>query len=154
METLILIVHVLVALGLIGLIMLQQGKGAETGASFGSGASQTVFGSSGSGSFLTRTTAILATVFFLTSIGLAMIAKDKANALTTGTVTGIPTEVSAPAAEIPAPVSDVPEVSDSTVDSSEAPVLDSTASAEGDTAKAVVSEGKTADAESSISASE
>ena len=154
METLILIVHVLVALALIGLIMLQQGKGAETGASFGSGASQTVFGSQGSGNFLSRSTAILATVFFVTSIGLAMIAKDKASALTAGTVTGVPAEVSAPVEDVPAPVSDVPEVSDSTVDSSEVPVLDSTASAEGDTAKAVDSEEKTAGAASTESTSE
>ncbi len=135
METLILIVHVLVALALIGLIMLQQGKGAETGASFGSGASQTVFGSQGSGNFLTRTTAILATVFFVTSIGLAMIAKDKANALTSSTISGIPAEVSVPAGEVSAPTSDVPEVGDSTVDSSEVPVVDSSASAGGDGAK-------------------
>ncbi|WP_263081955.1 preprotein translocase subunit SecG [Endozoicomonas sp. Mp262] len=81
METIVLIVHVLVAAGVIGLILIQQGKGAEAGASFGAGASQTVFGSQGSASFLSRTTAILATVFFLTSFGLAMVARQKADAV-------------------------------------------------------------------------
>ena len=135
METVILIVHVLVALGLIGLVMLQQGKGADTGASFGSGASQTVFGSQGSGNFLSRTTAILATVFFVTSIALAMIARDKAVALNGGGVEGIPDQVPAAVQSAPAS-SDVPEVGDSTVDSSDSPVIDSAASAEGDAPKA------------------
>ena len=79
MESIILIVHVLLALGIIGLVLLQQGKGASTGASFGAGASATVFGSEGSGSFLTRTTAVLATLFFVTSMGLAFVAKEKAS---------------------------------------------------------------------------
>lgn len=70
METVILIIHVLAALSLIGLILLQQGKGADMGAAFGSGASSTVFGAQGSASFLTRSTAILATIFFLTSLTL------------------------------------------------------------------------------------
>ncbi len=142
METVILIVHVLVALGLIGLIMLQQGKGAEAGASFGSGASQTVFGSQGSGNFLSRTTAILATIFFVTSIGLAMVAKDKATALGNTGVQGIPEAVQVPEVEqgVPAPSSDVPEVGDFTVDSSDSPVVDSAASDEGD-APEVGSEG-------------
>lgn len=78
-EQIILIAHVLIAIGIIALILLQQGKGADAGASFGAGASQTVFGSSGSGNFLTKSTAILATLFFVTSFGLAIIAKDKAS---------------------------------------------------------------------------
>ncbi len=73
MLTIILIVHLLVALTLIGLILIQRGKGADIGAAFGSGASQTVFGSQGSASFLTRTTAILATVFFITSLSLGYL---------------------------------------------------------------------------------
>lgn len=71
MDTLIVIAHVMVAVALIALVLVQHGKGADMGAAFGSGASATVFGSRGSGSFLTRTTAILAAVFFLTSLGLA-----------------------------------------------------------------------------------
>lgn len=78
LETAVVIVHVLVSLGLIALVLMQQGKGAEAGASFGGGASQTVFGSQGSGTFLTKTTKYLALVFFTTSFSLAVIAKQKA----------------------------------------------------------------------------
>ena len=81
MEQLILIAHLLIALAIIGLILLQQGKGAEMGASFGAGGSQTLFGAAGSGNVLTRTTAILATLFFVTSFGLAILARDKAAAV-------------------------------------------------------------------------
>jgi len=77
-ETVVVIVHLLIAIALVGLILIQQGKGAETGASFGSGASGTVFGSQGSATFLSRLTAVLATVFFLTSLGLAYYASHKA----------------------------------------------------------------------------
>ena len=76
MEKMILVVHVLTALSIIGLILVQQGKGAEAGASFGAGASQTVFGGEGSGNFFTRATAVLATLFFITSFGLAVVAKN------------------------------------------------------------------------------
>jgi preprotein translocase subunit SecG len=69
-ETLLLAVHVLVAAALIGFVLLQHGKGADMGAAFGSGASGSLFGASGSANFLSRTTAILATVFFLSSLGL------------------------------------------------------------------------------------
>jgi len=78
LETAVVVVHVLVSLGLIVLIMMQQGKGAEAGASFGGGASQTVFGSQGSGTFMTKTTKYLAFIFFTTSLSLAVIAKQKA----------------------------------------------------------------------------
>lgn len=78
MESLIIIVHVLAAIGITGLVLLQQGKGADMGASFGSGASQTLFGSVGSGNALTKSTAWLAVVFFATSLGLALIAKQRA----------------------------------------------------------------------------
>ena len=77
MEQIFLIVHLLVALAIIGLIMLQQGKGADAGASFGAGASQTIFGSDGSGNVLSRATSWLVVGFFATSFGLAMIASDK-----------------------------------------------------------------------------
>ena len=80
-ENLVLLVHVLLAIGVIAFVLIQRGKGAEAGASFGGGASQTVFGSSGSGNFLTRTTAILVAGFFVTSLGLAVIAKQKAAGL-------------------------------------------------------------------------
>jgi preprotein translocase subunit SecG len=81
LETVIVVVHLLVALGVVGLVLVQQGKGADAGASFGSGASATVFGSQGSATFLSRVTGILAAVFFITSLGLAFFAKEKADAL-------------------------------------------------------------------------
>ncbi len=77
MEQIVLVVHLLVALSIIGLIMLQQGKGADMGASFGAGASQTLLGSDGSGNVLTRSTAWLVVIFFATSFGLAVIANSK-----------------------------------------------------------------------------
>jgi preprotein translocase subunit SecG len=80
-EQLTLIIHVLVALAILALIMLQQGKGAEAGASFGGGASQTVLGVAGSGNLLTRWTSILAAVFFATSLTLAYFAKQKSETL-------------------------------------------------------------------------
>jgi preprotein translocase subunit SecG len=78
MEKIILVVHLLAGLAIIGMILLQQGKGAEAGASFGAGASQTVLGSAGGWNFFSKVTGILATVFFITSFGLAVIAKDAA----------------------------------------------------------------------------
>jgi preprotein translocase subunit SecG len=77
MEQIVLIIHLLVALGIIGLIMLQQGKGADMGASFGAGASQTLFGSGGSGNALTKATTVLVVAFFCTSLGLAILAKNR-----------------------------------------------------------------------------
>lgn len=79
LEQIIIIAHVLVALAIIGLVLLQQGKGADMGASFGGGGSQTLFGAAGGGSVLTRATAVLAATFFVTSFGLAIIAKQKAS---------------------------------------------------------------------------
>lgn len=75
--SLVLTIHVLVGLGVIGLVLMQHGKGADMGAAFGSGASGSLFGSSGSANFLSRTTAALATVFFITSLGLSYLASDK-----------------------------------------------------------------------------
>lgn len=76
METLVLVIHILVALSMIGLILIQQGKGAEAGASFGGGGAATVFGATGGANFLTRTTAVLVAIFFITSITLAIFAKQ------------------------------------------------------------------------------
>jgi preprotein translocase subunit SecG len=77
METIVVIVHVIVAIAIVGLVLLQQGKGADAGASFGAGASQTVFGSSGSGNFLVRATTVAATLFFVTSLLLAVFAGNR-----------------------------------------------------------------------------
>lgn len=104
LEKLIIVVHLLTALSVIGLILLQQGKGADMGASFGSGASQTVFGAGGGGNVLTRATAILAAIFFATSLGLSIYAKQHANAVTDP---DIPVADVAPVAE-KQPEGDVP----------------------------------------------
>lgn len=73
----LLVIYLLAALGVIGLVLIQQGKGADMGASFGSGASNTVFGASGSGNFLTRMTALFATVFFVISLVLGNMSTHK-----------------------------------------------------------------------------
>ncbi len=73
MFNIILTIHLLVALAIIGLVLIQHGKGADAGASFGGGSSQSVFGSRGAATFLSRLTAIMATVFFITSITLVYI---------------------------------------------------------------------------------
>lgn len=98
MESVILIVHVLLAAAIVVLVLLQQGKGAEAGASFGGGASQTVFGSQGSKSFLGRLTAIIAAGIFATSFALAVYAKQKAESVS---------EAGIPAAEVIESAADV-----------------------------------------------
>jgi len=70
MQTLVLVVHVLAAIGIVVLVLLQHGKGADMGAAFGSGSAGSLFGSSGAANFLSRTTAVLAAVFFASSLGL------------------------------------------------------------------------------------
>ncbi len=74
LQLILTVLHLALAIGLVGLILIQHGRGADAGAAFGSGASGTVFGAQGSGSFLTRSTAVLATLFFLTSMTLAYFA--------------------------------------------------------------------------------
>ncbi len=74
LQTLLLVLHLLVAAGICGFVLLQHGKGADMGAAFGSGASGSVFGAAGSANFLSRTTAVLAAVFFATSLGLTWFA--------------------------------------------------------------------------------
>ena len=77
MEMVLLVVHVLVGAGVIGLVLLQHGKGADMGAAFGSGSAGSLFGASGSANFLSRTTAVLATLFFITSLGLTYIGSTR-----------------------------------------------------------------------------
>lgn len=104
METLtsmVLVVHLLVALALVGLVLLQHGKGADMGAAFGSGASGSLFGASGSANFLSRTTGVLATVFFISSLTLAYMMAGQPKG--TGSVMEKPVESAAsPAPEKPA----------------------------------------------------
>lgn len=102
--TLIIVAHVLIALGIIGLVLLQHGKGADMGSGFGGGASASLFGATGSANFLSRATAALATVFFITSLGLAYLASEKPRTQS-GTVMDAAKPQPAPAAggEIPKP---------------------------------------------------
>jgi preprotein translocase subunit SecG len=97
MHTILLVVHILVAVSLIGLVLIQRGKGAEVGAAFGGGASNTVFGSRGSASFLTRATAVLAALFFIISLSLAFTASQK-NDFKSVTELSTPAESTTPAA--------------------------------------------------------
>ncbi|WP_411358782.1 preprotein translocase subunit SecG [Pseudidiomarina salilacus] len=101
----LLIAYLIISLVLIGFIMIQQGKGADMGASFGAGASNTVFGSSGSGNFLTRTTAIIAIVFFILSLVLGNLSSGN------GDTESQFEDISAPVMteEVPASDSEVPE---------------------------------------------
>jgi preprotein translocase subunit SecG len=73
----ILVVHILIGLSVCGLVLMQHGKGADMGAAFGSGSSGSLFGATGSANFLSRTTAVLAAIFFATSLALAYIASNK-----------------------------------------------------------------------------
>ncbi|MDO9225603.1 MAG: preprotein translocase subunit SecG [Pseudomonadota bacterium] len=98
MEDIVWGVHVLVALVLIGLVLMQHGKGADMGAAFGGGSSGSLFGATGSANFMSRTTAVLATAFFLTSMGLTYFSSQKDDAFKP-----IAQPV-APAAPMPAPV--------------------------------------------------
>jgi len=94
----LIVSHVLVALAIIGLVLLQHGKGADMGSGFGGGASASLFGATGSANFLSRTTAVLATIFFLLSLGLAYFATNKPKA-SGGIMDAVKTEK--PAAEAP-----------------------------------------------------
>ncbi|MEZ5584831.1 MAG: preprotein translocase subunit SecG [Candidatus Competibacteraceae bacterium] len=103
MYTIILLAHVIIAITLIALVLLQQGRGSEAGAAFGSGASATVFGARGSSSFLSRITAGLATGFFVTSLVLAYFATQASVPTSVvDRVQSAPSEEVAPAPEQPA----------------------------------------------------
>lgn len=103
--SLVLSVHILVALTIIGLVLMQHGKGADMGAAFGSGASGSLFGATGSANFLSRATGILAAVFFITSLTLAYVASNKPK--TTGSVMQEPVQ-SVPVSSTAAAVGDTP----------------------------------------------
>ncbi len=107
------IVQILVAVGLIGLILLQQGKGADAGAAFGSGGAGSIFGARGSASFLSRATAVLAAVFFFNSIGLAYISGESVDRESVTERFGV--SVDAPTSSEPVPaagtfVTDLPDL--------------------------------------------
>ena len=110
METLVLIIHVVLAVALIALILLQQGKGADAGASFGAGASQTVFGGKGSSSFLVKLTAAFAAILLVTSIALGIMTKHKAERQETGGFDSAPVQKTVPSPSTVPSTSDVPQV--------------------------------------------
>jgi len=103
--TVILAVQMLAALGMIGLILIQHGKGADMGAAFGSGSSGSLFGASGSANFLSRTTAVLAGVFFACTLGLAYLGNLRP------TDSGSVLERAAPVAPAPGPAGQIPGTS-------------------------------------------
>jgi preprotein translocase subunit SecG len=105
-------VYVIVAIMLIGFVLIQQGKGADMGASFGSGGSNTVFGSTGSGNFLTRTTAILATLFFVISLILGGQTADKEKGLDDWQNIEVPVVEEAVDSDVPATQSATQTMSD------------------------------------------
>lgn len=98
---LMLTVHILVGAGVIGLVLLQHGKGADMGAAFGSGASGSLFGASGSANFLSRTTAVLATVFFITSLALSYMATSRTQVPTSVMEQPVPAQPAAPVEQTP-----------------------------------------------------
>lgn len=104
LKVLIIVVQVLSALGVIGLVLLQHGKGADMGAAFGSGASGSLFGATGSANFLSRTTAILATVFFISTLALTYLGSYKSSP-SIGLLGGQAAPASAAAASQPAAAS-------------------------------------------------
>lgn len=110
----LIVVYLLVALLLIGFVLIQQGKGADMGASFGSGGSNTVFGSSGSGNFMTKSTAILATGFFVISLVLGSMTAKKEKSVDEWENLEVPTSSTQPVKIEPLPASeDVPVVENS-----------------------------------------
>ena len=92
----LIVLHVVLALVIIGLVLLQHGKGADMGSGFGGGSSGSLFGATGSANFLSRATAVLATVFFLTSLGLAYLATNKPKS-SGGVLDAVKKEISVPA---------------------------------------------------------
>ena len=112
-ESLVLIVHVIAAVAVVGLVLIQHGKGSDMGAGFGSGASGTVFGSGGAGNFLTRLTTWIAIAFFLTSFALAYVAKQRSDQ---ATALGMPQmESSQEAISVEVPTGPEPESFDSEI---------------------------------------
>jgi len=101
--TLIIVAHVLIALAIIGLVLLQHGKGADMGSGFGGGSSGSLFGATGSANFLSRATAVLATIFFVSSLGLAYLAGSKPKAVGGTVMDAVKQEPAKPAAEAPKP---------------------------------------------------
>ena len=130
LQTTILMIHTLISLGIIALVLLQRGKGADAGAAFGAGASGTVFGSRGSTSFFSRTTAILAAGFFATSLSLAFISAQRSDEIESllesapATETGQVAPETAPVEDTTAEFPALEESTEPAVDDQDMPALD------------------------------
>jgi len=108
MESIVLVLHLIAGIAIIVLVLLQHGKGADMGAAFGSGSAGSLFGSSGAANFLSRSTAVLATIFFVSSLGLTFLSTPKSKS---GGVTESLSKTTAPASSqpaVPAPVAPAP----------------------------------------------
>jgi preprotein translocase subunit SecG len=117
MEVLILVAHIIAALSIIGLVLLQHGKGADMGAAFGSGSAGSVFGSSGSANFLSRTTAIMAAIFFISSISLTVFTSKKTDhkgvmtqPVESSPASSLPSQIPTPPAAVPGAAVPVPSM--------------------------------------------
>jgi preprotein translocase subunit SecG len=107
LHTTTVIFHVLLAAAIVGLVLLQRGKGADAGAGFGAGASGTVFGARGSASFLSRTTATLAALFIVTSLSLAYMDSHNTASVPTSVIDRVQTPAAPTNDELPVPPSDM-----------------------------------------------
>jgi len=109
LQSFIIFVHAVLALAIIGVVLMQKGKGADAGAGFGSGASGTVFGARGSATFLSKTTAVLATLFFITSLSLAYMAAHRPKVAVDSVLDkAAPAAPAVPSAALPLPVVPAP----------------------------------------------
>ncbi len=121
MYTLLLVLQVLICIALVGLVLIQKGQGADIGAVFGGGGSQTVFGAQGAGNFLSHVTAVLAALFFLNSLALAYLSEHEAHQVGAGIALPSTNPVAAPVASGAAPAASVaPAASSSATASSSA----------------------------------
>ena len=112
LATVLQVLQLIAAVGVVVLVLLQHGKGADMGAAFGSGASGSLFGATGSANFLSRTTAVLAAVFFVTTLGLGMTTGHGGKATNGGVMSGVPVAPVAPAsapASAPAAPNEIPK---------------------------------------------
>jgi preprotein translocase subunit SecG len=106
LKTILVVLQIITAIGVITLVLVQQGKGADMGAAFGGGSSGGLFGAAGSANFLSRVTAVFATVFFLSTLGITFFSSTKSQ--NAGVLSGTSTPVTAPAGEVSTPATAAP----------------------------------------------
>jgi len=126
MTILLIIFHILICLALVMIVLLQTGKGADMGATFGGGSSQTLFGSTGASTFLTKSTTLVAVAFMLTSLCLAYISTNKTGTSIMKDVENPVKEVAIPVGEVevPVPIDQIPATADSVQPSAEGGTVD------------------------------